>query len=79
MDRFLGEIIYVSFTKVPTDYHKCDGTLLSIRAYPALFSLMGTTYGGDGINDFALPNLPTPAGHQHGNYLIAISTGIYPS
>jgi microcystin-dependent protein len=41
----------------PVGWHFCDGSLLSISQYTALFNLIGTTYGGDGVNTFGLPDL----------------------
>jgi microcystin-dependent protein len=41
----------------PRDWHLCDGTLLSVSQYPALFALLGTTYGGNGTTTFGLPDL----------------------
>ncbi|MBX0291851.1 tail fiber protein [Hymenobacter sp. HSC-4F20] len=54
---FLAEIITVPFNFVPNGYARCDGQLMPISQNTALFSLLGTTYGGDGKSTFALPNL----------------------
>ena len=56
-DPFIGEIMLVAFTFCPRDWTECDGQLLSINSNQALFSLLGTTYGGDGRTNFALPDL----------------------
>ena len=56
-DPFVAEIITVPFNFVPRGYARCDGQLLPISQNTALFSLLGTTYGGDGRSTFALPNL----------------------
>lgn len=56
-DPYLGEIILVPYNFVPQGWAACNGQLLSIAQNQALFSLLGTIYGGDGINTFALPNL----------------------
>jgi len=56
-DPFIGEIRLVGFTFAPYGWAFCDGTLLQIAQYNALFSLIGTTYGGDGQSTFALPDL----------------------
>lgn len=56
-DPFLGEIKLVGFNFAPLDWAFCDGQLLSIAQNTALFSILGTTYGGDGVTTFALPNL----------------------
>lgn len=52
----LGEIKWVAFTFVPRGFAACDGQLLPIASNTALFSLIGTTYGGDGRTTFALPD-----------------------
>ena len=56
-DPFLGEIRMVSFNFPPKGWALCNGQLLAINQNQALFSLLGTTYGGNGIQTFALPNL----------------------
>ena len=57
MNNFLGEIQIFGFNYPPYNWAFCDGSLLVLRQYSALFSLLGTVYGGDGKNTFALPNL----------------------
>ena len=80
-DPFIGQILLVGFNFAPVGWHLCDGTLLSIQQNTALFSLLGTTYGGDGINNFALPDLRSrvPIGIGQGNglslYTIGETTG----
>lgn len=54
---FVGEIRHFGFPRVPTDWQACDGSLLSIAEYEVLYTLLGTTYGGDGVNTFAVPDL----------------------
>jgi microcystin-dependent protein len=54
---FLGELKLVPFDFAPTGWAFCNGQLLSIAQNTALFSLLGTQYGGDGRTTFALPNL----------------------
>ncbi len=54
---YLGSIIMVGFNFAPTSWMQCNGQLLPIVQYDALFTLLGTTYGGDGITTFALPDL----------------------
>lgn len=56
-DPFVGEIRIVGFNFAPVGWAFCNGQILSIAQNQALFSLLGTTYGGDGITTFALPNL----------------------
>lgn len=57
MDPFIGEIRMVGFNFAPNGWALCNGQLLSISQNTALFSLIGTFYGGDGVQTFALPNL----------------------
>ena len=57
MDPFLGEIKIVGFGFAPRGWALCNGQLLPINQNQALFSILGTTYGGDGRVTFALPNL----------------------
>ena len=57
MDEYLGIIKLFAGNFVPVNYLMCNGALLSIAQNSALFSLLGTTYGGDGVNTFALPDL----------------------
>jgi microcystin-dependent protein len=54
---YLGEIKMVSFNFPPRGWALCNGAILAIQSNQALFALFGTTYGGDGIRTFALPNL----------------------
>lgn len=56
-DQFIGEIRQVAFNFVPKGWAACDGALLPIAQNTALFSLLGTFYGGDGKTTFALPDL----------------------
>lgn len=65
---FLGEIRLVPYNFAPLGWFECDGRLLPISQYDALFALLGTTYGGDGQTTFALPDL-------RGRILIGQGTG----
>src|SRR5258705_465395 len=56
-EPFLSEIRIMSFGFPPKGWALCDGQLLPINQNQALFSLLGTTYGGDGRVNFGLPNL----------------------
>ncbi|KGM40533.1 tail collar protein [Aquabacterium sp. NJ1] len=56
-DAFVGEIRLFAGNFAPTGWALCNGQLLPISQNTALFSLLGTTYGGDGKSTFALPNL----------------------
>ena len=68
-EPFLSEIRMMSFGFPPKGWALCDGQLLPINQNQALFSLLGTTYGGDGRVNFALPNLqgrvPMHMGSSH--------------
>jgi microcystin-dependent protein len=57
MDAFVGTLVPVAFNFNPPNWMKCEGQLLPISQFSALFSLIGTTYGGDGRTNFALPDL----------------------
>ncbi|HEY4358052.1 MAG TPA: tail fiber protein [Acidobacteriaceae bacterium] len=56
-DQYLGEIRMVGFNFAPQGWAFCNGQIMSIQQNTALFSLLGTTYGGNGQTTFALPNL----------------------
>lgn len=56
-DQFLGQLSLVGFNFPPLGWASAAGQLLSISSNTALFSLLGTTYGGDGKSNYALPNL----------------------
>ena len=60
-EPFLSEIRIFSFNFAPKGWALCNGQLLPINQNQALFSLLGTTYGGDGRVNFALPNLISKA------------------
>jgi microcystin-dependent protein len=54
---YIGIISIFGGTFAPVGWLFCDGSLVSVAQYEVLFSVIGTTYGGDGINNFALPDL----------------------
>ena len=66
-EPFLGEIKIISWNFPPKGWAFCNGTLLPINQNQALFSVLGTTYGGDGRQTFGLPNMqgrvPTHVGN----------------
>lgn len=80
-EPFIGQIIHVGFNFAPRGYATCDGQTLSIAQNTALFSLLGTTYGGDGRVTFALPDLrgrtPLHQGQGPGlpNYVMGQASG----
>jgi microcystin-dependent protein len=57
MDGILGFTILFAGNFAPRNWAFCDGSMLPVRSNQALFSVIGTTYGGDGISTFALPDL----------------------
>lgn len=57
MEPYIGQIQAFGFNFAPVGWAQCNGQLLPIAQYDALFSLLGTTYGGDGQVTFALPDL----------------------
>lgn len=67
--QFIGSICVVAFNFCPRDYAPATGGLVSINENPALFSLIGTTFGGDGRTTFGLPDL-------RGRMPIGVGTGI---
>jgi len=64
---FVGEIRMVGFNFAPVNWALCNGQVLAISQNNALFALIGTTYGGDGVNTFALPNLQSRIPFHAGN------------
>jgi microcystin-dependent protein len=56
-EPFVGQIVLVAFNFAPKGYAFCQGQIMSIAQNTALFSLLGTTYGGNGQTTFALPDL----------------------
>lgn len=56
-EPYIGEVRAVGFNYAPKGWALCNGQILAIAQNQALFAILGTTYGGNGINTFALPNL----------------------
>jgi microcystin-dependent protein len=69
-EPFIGQLMMVGFNWAPKDWALCDGQLLPISQHNALFSLLGTTFGGNGRTTFGLPDLrgrvPIHQGHGPG-------------
>src|SRR5438270_11656906 len=65
-DPFVAEIRILPFNFAPKGWAFCDGQILPLSQNTALFSLLGTTYGGDGKSNFALPNLQGSSPMQSG-------------
>ena len=82
MDPFIGEIIMFCGNFAPQGWAICNGQLLPISQNQALFSILGTNFGGDGITNFALPDLRgrVPVGQGQGpslsNYTLGEKTGV---
>jgi microcystin-dependent protein len=77
MDPFIGEIRIFSGNFAPSNWAICNGSLLSISQNTALFSLLGTTYGGDGRTTFALPDLRSRVPvHQGNNFDLGQMAGV---
>src|SRR3569623_1717177 len=70
-DPYIGQIMLASFGYAPKNWAQCIGATLPINQYQALFSLLGTTYGGNGSTTFMLPDLRsrTPYGMGGGYQL----------
>ena len=86
---YVGEVRLVGFNFNPQDWALCNGQLLSIAEYQTLYALIGTTYGGDGVNTFALPDLrgriPIHQGNEYvmgqigGSESVTLTTNSYPA
>lgn len=76
-DPFIGEIRMFAGTYAPRGWAFCQGQLIAISSNSALFSILGTTYGGNGTTNFALPNLQgrSPVGTGTGAGLSNITLG----
>lgn len=68
-DPFMSQISMVGFDFPPKGWAKCDGALLNVASFQALYAIMGTTFGGDGIYTFNLPDMrgrsPLHEGHGY--------------
>jgi microcystin-dependent protein len=74
---FIGEIRMFAGLFAPVNWHFCDGTLIPISENTTLFQLIGTTYGGDGQQTFALPDLRSRVPmHQGSGNLIGQAAGV---
>jgi microcystin-dependent protein len=88
MEPFIGQISLVAFSYAPRYWALCDGATLAIATNQALFSILGTTYGGDGVRTFQLPDLrgraamhfgQNPQGGTGGQEQVFLSTQQIPS
>ena len=82
MEPFIGQIMMFGGNFAPRNWAFCDGQILAINSHTALFSILGTTYGGDGRTSFALPDLRgrAPIGEGQGpglsNYHLGFMGGV---
>lgn len=80
LDPFLAEVMIFAGNFCPRGYLKMDGRLLPISSATALFSLIGTSYGGDGVSTFALPTaMPIYAANGQAYMQCIASEGVFPS
>lgn len=75
---YVGQITLFAGSFPPVNWKFCDGSLLNIQAYPALYALIGTIYGGDGATTFGLPNLRGRIAVGKSNTPPPGMTGTYP-
>lgn len=68
-DQYVGEIRLFGFPRIPDGWFACDGSLKSIAQYEVLYALLGTTYGGDGVTTFGVPDLRGQVPLHQGNGL----------
>lgn len=77
MEELIGVIkLFAGEHFIPEGYMECNGQILPIQPYVALFSIIGVTYGGNGQTNFALPKLTPP--DEKMKYMICVN-GVYPS
>jgi len=77
MEPFIGQVMLFAGTFAPQGWARCEGQIMSIAQNSALYSILGTTYGGNGTTTFALPDLRgrVPLGQGTGPGLSSYSTG----
>lgn len=76
MEEYIGVVKLFATYYAPRGWAQCNGAVLPIDRNAALFSILGTNFGGDGIKTFALPKLTSPEENLH--YYICVE-GLYPS
>ena len=82
MQAYIGQLLLVPYNFAPVDWAFCQGQLIAISENTALFTLIGTTYGGDGVTTFQLPDLrsrtPLCIGQGQGlqNYVLGERGGV---
>src|SRR5271155_5086177 len=81
MQCYVGQVLLIPYTFAPNGWLFCQGQLVAISEFNVLYNLIGTTYGGDGVNTFALPDLrgrtPISMGQLTGggNYVLGNTGG----
>ncbi len=78
MDYLIGQIEMFPYNFVPMGWMACEGQILQIQQNSALYSLLGTQFGGNGTTNFALPDLRNANANPLCKYYIC-TMGIYPS
>lgn len=79
MEPILGQIALFPYNRIPKGWAKCDGKEYSLAANTALYSLLGTNFGGNGKTTYAVPNIPPiKTGGGEIVYCIALQ-GYYPA
>jgi microcystin-dependent protein len=82
MTPFLGQLLLVPFNFAPRGWALCDGRMMAVNQNQALFSILGTTFGGNGVTTFGLPDLRGRAAHSSGqgvglsSYTLGEVTGV---
>ena len=86
METYIASILWIAFSWAPQGTAEANGQCMSLQQNPALFSLLGTTYGGDGRTNFCLPDLRPKdkdgkpmANWNNGPRAVIVVNGIYPS
>ena len=77
MEGYIGQVIMFAGRYAPLNWMFCDGQTLDVSQNPALFSILGNTYGGDSIHNFKLPD--TRKTDDDGMRHIICTMGLYPS
>ena len=75
MHELMGMVKLFALEFAPSGWLPCDGRKLDVKTYEALFQVLGTTYGGDGKDNFALPDLRSKQPGLSARYCIFADTG----
>lgn len=77
MDGYIGQVILFAGRYTPLNWMPCDGQTLDVSQNPALYSILGNVYGGDGIHNFKLPDTRKTDSNDMRHIICTI--GMYPS